>query len=116
MFKAKYCALFAVIAVLCVSGEALAYKINHYREGENVRAEAARRKINLIPIAQAQAIAAGQAGSENVSFPMIELADTAGRTSASSDYRPVYKLECVSSGRSCYVVVDAVTGRVLSSN
>ena len=105
-------ALLVVFMVLCFSRQGLAYKINHYREEPGIRIEASAKKVGLIPIASAQMIAARQIGKSNVVFSDIELYSMG--STRSSDFRPVYKLECVSGGRGYYVEVDAVTGIVLT--
>ena len=108
--KAKFIALLVICMVLGFSKDVLAYKVYRYREDASVRKEAAERNIMLIPVARAQAIAAGRLGTSQVTFPAIELYDE--RTS-SEDFRPVYKLECVCANQNYKVVVDAATAMVL---
>ena len=109
--RTKFIALLVICMVLCSAKDVLAYKVYHYSEDGNIRAEAALRNIMLIPVARAQAIAAGRLGTVQVIFPNIELYN-AGSTSA--DFRPAYKLECVSSNNNYVIVVDAARARVLS--
>ena len=107
--RIRFLALLAVSMVLAFSGEGHAYKVNHYRETPGIRAEAASRKVRLIPIALAQTIAARQVGTSKVSFPEIELRNVSG----DSVFMPVYVLKCSDGAGSYEAVVDAVTGRVL---
>ena len=109
--RSKFIALLVVCMVLCFSAEGFAYRINHYREEPGIRTEASAKKIGLIAVASAQSIAAGQIGSRSVTFREIELYNM--NNARSGDFRPVYKLECVSGGRGYCVEVDAVTGQVL---
>ncbi|MBQ7221673.1 MAG: hypothetical protein IJS28_11920 [Synergistaceae bacterium] len=112
--RRKFIALLVIFMVLAFSEDGFAYKINHYREGEGVRAEAYRRNIRLIPIAQAQVITANRVGSRSITFTDIVFDNEAGKYPDSTDFRPVYTLNCVSVGRGYSVKVDAVTGQVLS--
>ena len=109
--KAKFIALLVICMVLSFSKDVSAYKVYNYHEGENVRKEAAERNIMLIPIARAQALAAGRLGTANVTFPAIELYN---EQPSSSDFRPMYKLECVSDHHNYIIVVDAARAKVLS--
>ncbi len=110
--RRNFTALLVLLMVLAFSTEGFAYKINHYREEPGIRVEALARRIILIPVASAQTISAGKIGSRSVTFSHIELYNLS--ESRSTDFRPVYKLECISGGRGYYVEVDAVTGRVLA--
>ena len=96
--------------VLCLAGKVFAYKINHYREEQGIRAEAAIRKVRLIPIAYAQTIAAARVGADRISFTDIALINTAG----SSDFRPVFRMKCVTPGNGYNIDVDASTGTILT--
>ena len=108
--RTKIIALLVSFMVLGFSMDALAYKVYHYREGDDVRAEAARRNVMIIPIARAQMIAAGRLGTAQVIFPAIELYD---EQTGSSEFRPVYRMECVSANRKYIIVVDAANAKVL---
>ena len=111
MRREKFIALLVICMVLVFSEEGFAYRINHYREEPGIRVEASAKKVGLIPIASAQNIAARQIGSTNVKFSNIELYDM--NAARSADFRPVYKLECISGGRDYHIELDAATGRVL---
>ena len=104
----KFTAFLALSILLSCSEHASAYKLNSYREDKSIRTEASKRKINLIPIAQAQAVSASLIHSNNIKFIEIEL------TSKSRDFAPVYKLLC-SSGNNVYdIEIDALTGDIIS--
>ena len=98
--------------VLCLTTQSFAYKINHYREEQNIRAEAAIRKIRLIPIAYAQTIAAERVGTDRISFTDIELINSAGSTG----FMPVFRMKCVTPSQSYDIDVDASTGTILTFN
>ena len=110
MRREKYFALLALCMVLCFARQSFAYKINHYREEQNIRAEAAIRKIRLIPIAYAQTIAAERVGTDRISFTDIELINSAG----SSDFRPIFRMKCVTPSQGYDVDVDAATGTIVT--
>ena len=104
----KLCALLAVVIVLGICGGALA---DH--EGQYVREEAARRNITLITIEQARDIAVNRVGSGNVMVKDVDLEDEAEDYPNAENFRPVYKVECVSGREEYDVEIDAVTGKVL---
>ena len=105
----KFFAPLAICMVLCFAGQSFAYKINHYREEQGIRAEAAIRKVRLIPIAYAQTIAAARVGADRISFTDIELINEA----RSADFRPVFKMKCITPSQGYYIDVDASTGTIL---
>ncbi|MBQ9433390.1 MAG: hypothetical protein IJU26_04150 [Synergistaceae bacterium] len=110
MRRIKYFAPLVMFMVLCLAGKVFAYKINHYREEQGIRAEAAIRKVRLIPIAYAQTIAAARVGADRISFTDIALINTAG----SSDFRPVFRMQCVTPSNGYNIDVDASTGTILT--
>ena len=112
--RTKFLALLVILMVLCFSCEGFAYKINHYREEPNIRVEASTKRVSLIPIASAQLTAARQIGSKNVTFTEIELYNRANLRTNSFDFRPVYKMECVSGGRGYLIEIDATNGSVMT--
>ena len=114
--RTKFIALLVIFMVLGFSEQGYAYRINHYREAEGIRAEAARRNIRLIPIAFAQTIAAGKVNSSRVSFTNIELDNEAERYKANSGFLPVYKMEYVADGHSFRIEIDASNGTTLYLN
>ncbi len=110
MRRIKYFAPLVMLMVLCLAEQGFAYKINHYREEQGIRAEAAVRKVRLIPIAYAQSIAAARVGADRISFTDIELINGA----KSSDFRPVFRMRCVTPSKGYDVDVDASTGTILT--
>ena len=110
MRMTKFFAPLAVFMVLCFAEQGFAYKINHYREEQGIRAQAAVRKVRLIPIAYAQTIAAARVGADRVSFSDIELINSA----RSSDFRPVFRMKCVTPSNGYNIDVDASTGTILA--
>ena len=110
MRRIKYFAPLVMFMVLCFAEQGFAYKINHYREEQGIRAEAAIRKVRLIPIAYAQTIAAARIGTDRVSFADIELINEA----RSADFRPVFRMKCVSAAGGYDIEVDASSGSVLT--
>ena len=110
MRRIKYFAPLVICMVLCLAAQSFAYKINHYREEQGIRAEAAIRKIRLIPIAYAQTIAAARVGADRISFTDIELINAA----RSSDFRPVFRMKCVTPGNGYNIDVDASTGTIVT--
>lgn len=111
--RKKNIALLVIFMVLIFSEQSFAYKVNHYREEHNIRAEASQRRMQLIPIAKAQTIAARRIGAVRVSFSMIELNNEADEFPGGSDFRPVYKLKCISVNNTYDIAVDAINGRIL---
>ena len=111
MRREKIIALLVIGIVLIFSEEVFAYRINRYCEEPGIRLQALEKGIGIIPIASAQSIAVRQIGSRSLKFNSIELYDM--NVEKSSDFRPVYKLECTSGGRGYHVEIDAVTGKVL---
>ncbi|MBQ7221672.1 MAG: PepSY domain-containing protein [Synergistaceae bacterium] len=104
----KLCALLIGVIVLNVCGGAFA---DH--EGRYVREEAARRNIALLTEREAREIAAETLGTESFRVKELELEDESDDYPNAENFRPVYKLECVS-GRDEYdIEIDAVTGKVL---
>ena len=104
----KVCILLAVIMVLCICGGAFAG-----REEQYVREEAARRNITLLTVEEARDIAVKQFTSGNARVKDVDLEDEHDDYPNAENFRPVYKVECVS-GRDEYdVEIDAVTGKVL---
>ena len=106
----KFFAPLAIFMVLCFAGQSFAYKINHYREEQGIRAEAAIRKVRLIPIAYAQTIAAARVGADRINFTDIELINAAGV----SGFTPVFRMKCVTPNQGYDIDVDASTGTILS--
>ena len=109
MRRIKYFAPLVMFMVLCFAKQGFAYKINHYREEQGIRAEAAIRKIRLIPVAYAQTVAAARVGTDRISFADIELIND-----SSPDFRPVFRMKCVSAAGGYDVEVDASSGSVLT--
>ena len=109
MRRIKYFAPLVICMVLCLAAQSFAYKINHYREEQGIRAEAAIRKVRLIPIAYAQTVAAARVGTDRISFADIELINA-----SSPDFRPVFRMKCVSAAGGYDVEVDASSGSVLA--
>ena len=110
MRRIKYFAPLVICMVLCFAEQGFAYKINHYREEQGIRAEAAIRKVRLIPIAYAQTIAAARVGADRISFTDIELINDAG----SSGFRPVFRMKCVTPSNGYDIDVDASTGTIVT--
>lgn len=105
--KKVLCAL-CVVLVLCFCGQALAD-----REEQYVREESARRNITLIAPERAESIALDRIGKDGVRVKDLELEEESDDYPNGTNFRPVYKIECVS-GRDEYdVVIDAVTGEIL---
>ena len=94
--------------------EAFAARINHYREEPDLRKEATRRNVRIIPIAQAQSIALKYVGSNNAFFENIQLYNEVSGKVKSFDFRPVFKMECYANGRSYEVLIDASTGAIIN--
>ncbi|MBQ7216336.1 MAG: hypothetical protein IJS39_10185 [Synergistaceae bacterium] len=109
MRRIKYFAPLVMFMVLCFAEQGFAYKINHYREEQGIRAEAAIRKVRLIPIAYAQTIAAARVGADRISFTDIELVNA-----SSADFRPVFRMKCVTVSQGYYIDVDASTGTIVT--
>ncbi len=110
MRRIKYFAPLVMFMVLFLAGQSFAYKINHYREEQGIRAEAAIKKIRIIPIAYAQTIAAARVGTDRISFTDIELINSA----SNSDFRPVFRMKCVTPSKGYDIDVDASTGTIIT--
>lgn len=105
--KKVLCAL-CVVMLLCLCGQALAD-----REEQYVREEASRRNITLIAPERAERIALERIGKGGARVKDLELEEESDDYPNGTNFRPVYKIECVS-GRDEYdIVVDAVTGEIL---
>ncbi|MBQ7154429.1 MAG: PepSY domain-containing protein [Synergistaceae bacterium] len=83
------------------------------RESYYVRKEAERRNLTLLNVMQAKYLAARTIGSASVKFKEIELEDEHDDYPNAINFRPVYKLECVSGGNEYEIEIDAVTAQVL---
>ncbi|MBQ7501400.1 PepSY domain-containing protein [bacterium] len=108
--------LFAIMLLTfcCAGAISTAAYADDDHEGYYVREEAARRNIRLISIEQAKRIASQRIGSGNLRFKEIELENEADDYPSPDYFRPVYKIECVTSSfREYDVDIDAVTGQVL---
>lgn len=106
------CLLMIMLLAFAVIGgmSCAAYADDH--DGYYVREEAARRNIRLISIEQAKRIASQRIGSGNLRFKDIDLENEADDYPSPDYFKPVYKLECVtSSWREYDIEIDAVTGR-----
>lgn len=112
--KNKCLLMIMLLAFAVIGGMSCAAYADDDHDGYFVREEAARRHIHLISIDQAKRIAAQRIGSSNLRFKDIDLENEADDYPSPDYFRPVYKLECVTSSYREYEIdIDAVTGQVL---
>ena len=104
-----------ILAVLALSGTALAHSMNYPdREEQFIREEASKRGMKLISPEEAVRIAKERIGGQNVRIKDVDLEDEDDYYyMAGTNFYPVWSIEAVS-GRDEYDIhVDAVTGKIL---
>ncbi|MBR0256792.1 MAG: PepSY domain-containing protein [Synergistaceae bacterium] len=106
--KKILCAVLAML--LAFAGVAFAHDGHEERY---VREEATRRNIKLIPLEEAQKIAAEKINERGVRFKDADLEDEDDYYFGKVDFRPVWSLEAVSNGQEYDIDIDAATGEIL---
>lgn len=111
--KFKGLALFSVLAILTFCGAACSSNADD-PQSVIIREEAARRNVAIISVEQAKSEVAKRLPSKYIRYGDIKLDNEADDYPNESNFRPVYKVECVTGIWTEYEFeIDAVTGEML---